>query len=388
MIWEAYNKDSVFSLEQFRATYPEDLSPVIHEEEARIEAKHIIPTDESIEEGAREQHVLEALESPSAPDTRPEWEKEIQNAKARLWEGIKNGTSEQVGYMIREHIRLMEGLWDTMTDSEKLEYGNWYTMNIQGKGLGASLLDIISSPEARKIPITYFGCPKCREDHENFHASSPKSFQDHCKRLHNCTYQEARDPTVFIMNQVTHNEIEMRAFWGSGEQRLMRFLMPMCYMPNCPHHAILPGTSFSKHMTDFHLTEIADKLGFLYLILAHIRAFPLRKATVEDLLGKHAIHVCTGEQCGFGSVTKIGVKRHLVTHKGRASEIPAELRPVINPGAKGDCSEEKKRTNEDPETLGDERETMSVAERNVLGHFWLSKFREWHQYEASNEDGS
>jgi hypothetical protein len=55
MIWDAYNKDSIFSIEQFRAAYPEDLSLVIHEEESRIEAQHIQPTDKSIEEGIREQ---------------------------------------------------------------------------------------------------------------------------------------------------------------------------------------------------------------------------------------------------------------------------------------------------------------------------------------------
>jgi hypothetical protein len=93
--------------------------------------------------------------------------------------------------------------------------------------------------------------------------------------------------------------------------------MPMCCMPNCPHHGIPSGTSFSKHMTGFHLAEISDKLGFWDLILAHIRHFPTREATVGDLLGKHPVHGCTDPQCGFGAVLKNGVKRHQqMAHKG------------------------------------------------------------------------
>jgi hypothetical protein len=86
--------------------------------------------------------------------------------------------------------------------------------------------------------------------------------------------------------------------------------MPMCHMPNCPNHGIPSGVSILKHMTDHHLPEITAKLGFWDLIIAHIKFYPTREATVGDLLGKHLVHVCTGPECGFGSVLKNGVKQH------------------------------------------------------------------------------
>jgi hypothetical protein len=58
-----------------------------------------------------------------------------------------------------------------------------------------------------------------------------------------------------MMGEVTHCGIAMKAFWGSGEERLMRFTMPMCYMPNCPSHVIATGTSLTKHIHDHHLVE-------------------------------------------------------------------------------------------------------------------------------------
>jgi hypothetical protein len=116
-------------------------------------------------------------------------------------------------------------------------------------------------------------------------------------------------------------------------------------------------------MTDYHLPEIAAKLGILDLIITYIRFYPTREAIVRDLLGKHLVHVCTGPECGFDSVLKNGVKRHLqVAHKGRRpTEIPAELRPEVVTGANGDCSDEREKTCEEPDDLRNEEEKMSVA---------------------------
>jgi hypothetical protein len=46
----------------------------------------------------------------------------------------------------------------------------------------------------------------------------------------------------------------------------------------------------------------------------------------------------------------------------------------VNPEAKGDCSEEIERTNEDPDELPDEQEKMTLAQRNGLGHFGSADF--------------
>jgi hypothetical protein len=164
------------------------------------------------------QAVLDIMESPNEPDTRPDFIKEIQERKRKLLTVLKSRSSDEVSYEVQEHIRRMEALWATLTNTEKQQYADWHKANIQDEWLKATLIDLVSSPEARKIPITYYRCPKCREEGDNFHASSPKSFRDLCKPLRHCSYQEARDPTVFIMNEITHCEIAMKAFWGSGEQ--------------------------------------------------------------------------------------------------------------------------------------------------------------------------
>jgi hypothetical protein len=80
-----------------------------------------------------------------------------------------------------------------LSDSEKQAYVEWHTANIQDKGLQATLIDLISSLEARKIPIKYFRRPRCPAKGDDYNASSPKSFQDHFTLLHGCLYQEARD---------------------------------------------------------------------------------------------------------------------------------------------------------------------------------------------------
>jgi hypothetical protein len=132
-------------------------------------------------------------------------------------------------------------------------------------------------------------------------------------------------------------------------------------------------------MHDNHPAEHASELGFWGLLVAWIKYFPNRDATIEELLGKHTVHVCSGEHCGFGSITHNGVKNHLHTHKsGRADAIKAELRPDIVVGIKGDCSDEREKpTNDDdaPETWPQEETSMNVAQRNTVGKFWLKKFR-------------
>jgi hypothetical protein len=139
-----------------------------------------------------------------------------------------------------------------------------------------------------------------------------------------------------MLNQVTGNEIVMKAVWGSGEQRPMRWVMPICHMPICPHPGINSGTSLSKHMHDNHVAEHASELGFWGLLIAWIKYFPNRDATIEELLGKHTVHVCSGEHCGFGAITRNGVKNHIHTHKnGRADIVQSALRPDIVVGIKG-----------------------------------------------------
>jgi hypothetical protein len=44
---------------------------------------------------------------------------------------------------------------------------------------------------------------------------------------------------------------------------------------------------------------------------------------------------------------------------------------------KVDCSDERKKTNDDPDELEEEHENMTLADRNVIGKFWLQKFRDW-----------
>jgi hypothetical protein len=117
-------------------------------------------------------------------------------------------------------------------------------------------------------------------------------------------------------------EIVMKDLWGSGEQRIVRFVMPMCYMPNCPRHAINIGTSLTKHTHDHHSAESISGMGFWEFLIAHIKFHPARDATIEDRMGKHQVHICSGDQCGFGAMTKNGVKRHSQTQKGgRASDL-------------------------------------------------------------------
>jgi hypothetical protein len=186
----------------------------------------------------------------------------------------------------------MNHLWESMSKDQKDMYDQWHATNIKEKGLKATVIDLISSLEARRIPIKHCGCHICRENGDDYHASSPKTFQNHCKRLHGCSYLEARDATVFTLNQVTGNEIVMKAYWGSGEQRLMRWIMPICYMPFCPHAGIKSGASLSKHMHDNHPAEHATDLGFWGVMIAWIKCFPNRDATIEDLLGKHVVHMC------------------------------------------------------------------------------------------------
>jgi hypothetical protein len=83
-------------------------------------------------------------------------------------------------------------------------------------------------------------------------------------------------------------------------------------------------------MHDHHLVESASGLGFWDIIIAHIKFYPTRYATVEDLLGKHKVLVCTGPMCGFGSAMNNSVKRHLHVHKGgRESEIITAVTPEI-----------------------------------------------------------
>jgi hypothetical protein len=79
-------------------------------------------------------------------------------------------------------------------------------------------------------------------------------------------------------------------------------------MPNFPHHAINTGKYLTKHMHDHPLAESISEMGFWERLIAHVKFYPTRDATIEDLLGRHQIFVCTGAQCGFGAVTKNGVK--------------------------------------------------------------------------------
>jgi hypothetical protein len=126
----------------------------LQHEQARIVAQHIQATEDLIEESLQEQAALDVVEAPIEPDMRPDFIKEIQEHKTRLLNVFRNRPSEQVSYEVREHIRRMEALWASLTDAEKHQYADWHTANIQDKGLEAILIDLVSSPEARKIPIT------------------------------------------------------------------------------------------------------------------------------------------------------------------------------------------------------------------------------------------
>jgi hypothetical protein len=132
-------------------------------------------------------------------------------------------------------------------------------------------------------------------------------------------------------------------------------------------------------MHDHHPEEHASDLGFWGLMIAWIRCHTVSDATIGDLLGKHTVHVCSGEHCGFGAITQNGVKNHLHTHKnGRAETIKAELRQDIVVGIKGDCSDERdKPMNDDdaPESWTPEDPSMNTAQRNTVGKFWLKKFK-------------
>jgi hypothetical protein len=340
LIYEAYHDNKAFPIEEYHLRYPTNLRAEMRDEAAMIQAHSAEATQESIDESNREQLIREELETHEDLLQPPDFIREIQQRKDHLLRVIREDTPEKISYEIREHIRRMSHLWESMTTDQKAMYEQWHATNIKEPGLKTKLIDIIASLEARKIPIKHFGCPICRENGDDYHASSPKTFQNHCKRLHGCSYLEARDATVFTLNQITGNEIVMKTFWGSGEQRLMRWVIPICYMPMCPHSGINNGTSLTKHMHDHHpATHVAD-LGFWGVMTAWIKTIMVADATIEHLLGKHTVHVCSGEQCGFGAVTSHGVKNHLHVHKsGRATAIKAELRPDIVVGIKGDCSD-------------------------------------------------
>jgi hypothetical protein len=216
LIWQTYHGDTIHPITLCHANYPEDLRAAMQDEEARIQAQFSDATPEAIEESNREQIVLESLEAHEDLRELPDFPKEIQERRRQLLTIIRMETSERIASECREHIRRMNHIWKSTTKEQKDTYDEWHTKDIREKGLSATLIDLISSLEARRIPVTFFGCPICRENEDDYHASSSKSFHDHCKRLHGCSDFEARDATVSILNQVRKCEIAMKPFGEMG----------------------------------------------------------------------------------------------------------------------------------------------------------------------------
>jgi hypothetical protein len=208
-------------------------------------------------------------------------------------------------------------LWETLSEEEKDPYKDFHDTQIRNKGLQAPLIDICASLEVRKIPIVHYRFPICCEQGDGYHVSNPNSFQEQCKRLHECTYLESRDSAAFTISQVFGRNITMTAR-GSQGQKLVRAHVLMCYVPSCQYHAITPGKSLTKHWGNTHNGESQTGSHGWAIIIAHIRTHTEWDATTHDLL----------DSIGCTCVWRIGVR------SGRASEIAVVLRPLLEPRLK------------------------------------------------------
>jgi hypothetical protein len=148
LIYEAYHDGKVFPIEEFHGRYPTNLRAEMRDEEALIQAQAAEATQESIDESNREQLIREELETHEDLLEPPDFIREIQQRKDHLLRVIREDTPEKVSYEVREHIRRMTHLWESMTKDQKAMYEQWHATNIKEPGLKTKLIDIIASLEA------------------------------------------------------------------------------------------------------------------------------------------------------------------------------------------------------------------------------------------------
>jgi hypothetical protein len=103
----------------------------------------------------------------------------------------------------------MAEMWDLMSDEAKATYADWYTENIRDKGMDAALIDILVFPECLKIPIRCTGCQICQESCIPCNGSSPRVFQDPCKRQHQAEFMYSIYQVVLTCSQILKGHIVM-----------------------------------------------------------------------------------------------------------------------------------------------------------------------------------
>jgi hypothetical protein len=189
LIYQAYKGEITgVSKEAIQSTYPYNLKEEILEENAKILAQGLHPDRSATEKSNQEHAILEELESSHHDDT-PDWRGTLKDARERLLPMLKSMKRDEIMVACREHCRMIAELWDLMSDKEKADYAEWHAVNIRDLGLEAKLIDILASPECLKIPLRCTGCPVCQEEVAPYNGSSPKIFQEHCKRKHKIDMQ-------------------------------------------------------------------------------------------------------------------------------------------------------------------------------------------------------
>jgi hypothetical protein len=95
------------------------------------------------------------------------------------------------------------------------------------------------------VPLKNSGGPVCQEAGVSFNSSSPKTFQEHCKRNHNADFTLTIDPLVFTLNRILKRDITMMS--RSETETFIRTPVPICYHPHCQYFA--PSGQYARcHM--------------------------------------------------------------------------------------------------------------------------------------------
>jgi hypothetical protein len=182
---------------------------------------------------------------------------------------------------------------------DKADYEECHAVRIRDLGLEAKLIDILASPECLEIPLRCTGCPVCQEEGVPYSGSSPKIFQEHCKRKHEIDWTFSTDPVLVACSRIIEQNVTMKTM--GHQYKEIRVPVPVCFHPHCTVHA-QTGQSIRRHVETAHLNDPTPQMRMWDYFVSHIQLKNLGDATINDLLGEHEICVCS--ECGFASVVK------------------------------------------------------------------------------------
>jgi hypothetical protein len=370
MIFNAYKGDTpTITKGEILSAYPYRLKEIAQEENAMILAQELHPDPSSTAQSDRKHAILEELES-SHHDCTPDWKRTIAEARVNLTKTLIDKNPEEIMRACQEHHRTMAEMWEVMNKAARDAYVYWHEGVIREQELKAKLIDILASLECLKIPLRCSGCSVCQEEGIPFNGSSPRVFQDHCKRKHKVEFQQSIDPLLLTCSRILKKNMIMKTF--GYESRQVNMPVPICYHPHCEHHAPT-GQTIRHHVECDHQGDPRPNMGMWDYFVSHIQLKAVGEATVEDLLGEHQVFCCS--LCGSTSAIKGAVKHHLQQCKrGQGQEWTVTMKPVLAPGVDGTGKDDQDEDGGKPEEIREPKAEMSVEELNEPGQSWLRTF--------------